>query len=445
MAEINQKLTTEEDNQLKRRTKKVKNHPQDQDPDSPMGVLPSEHQHLDDQMHEAQGPQSGQPARSFKEILVGDAEEGLIDPNQDLEHEDDDLGLSDQEKYESEDKDTNDPNDDSMIPDIKQSNQILMIRQPWQNAIIVKLLGKSIGYKMLCNRVRKLWDLQGDYEALDLGCGYFLFKFDSQTDCTRVVTGGPWVMMDHYLMVRHWEPNFRPSSAHVLKTAMWVRLPELPVEYYDERILMEIGRKLGKPLKIDGNTVVCFDCGRASHMKEQCRFKPLEKEPTRENIAISNARGETEFIQQSEAPKPIRPMTPNTPKDHAYGPWMLVTKKPRRINQPNPRNNEAQTLKKDMGPPRSGSRFSAVRERQEYIPKDNLSKPSPTTSKFVAQSPVTKNHREPTNPSTKLTQPCKQKDINSASPTTKDKERIPPPNRLPTGGCTYQNPPNRTL
>ncbi|KAL7177070.1 hypothetical protein ACSBR2_030406 [Camellia fascicularis] len=76
------------------------------------------------------------------------------------------------------------------------------------------------------------------------------------SDCTHVFTGGPWVIMDHYLTVRRWEPNFRPSEAFETTTAVWVRFPELPIEYYQEKVLFAISKSLGKSLKIDWTTAI---------------------------------------------------------------------------------------------------------------------------------------------------------------------------------------------
>ncbi|XP_028115553.1 uncharacterized protein LOC114313363 [Camellia sinensis] len=138
------------------------------------------------------------------------------------------------------------------LPKVTLPKKLLdKIRQPWRNALIVRLLGKNIGYKMLCTRVKNIWGLQGDFNAIDLGYNYFLFKFSEQADCTHVFTGGPWVIMDHYLMVRRWEPNFKPLEAFETITAVWVRFSELPIEYYQEKVLFAIAKSLGKPLKID--------------------------------------------------------------------------------------------------------------------------------------------------------------------------------------------------
>ncbi|XP_028111147.1 uncharacterized protein LOC114309572 [Camellia sinensis] len=211
------------------------------------------------------------------------------------------------------------------FPTISLPKKLLAkIRKPWENALIVRLLGKNIGYNMLCSR----------------------------EDCTKVFTEGPWVIMDHYLTVRRWEPNFKPSEAFETTTAVWVRFPELPIEYYQEKVLFAIAKSIGKPLKIDWTTAMatrgkfarvcvemdlsqplkpkfilegklysieyeslhsfCFLCGRVDHRKEACRFKPLGALPAEDNGHLQQERGE----------------------DEAFGPWMLVTKRYRKPTQP---------------------------------------------------------------------------------------------------------------
>ncbi|KAJ8763361.1 hypothetical protein K2173_002244 [Erythroxylum novogranatense] len=53
---------------------------------------------------------------------------------------------------------------------------------PWQQAIIVKVLGRTVGYKVLYTHVRQLWEPKGDMDNLDLGHGYFLVKFTAEDD-----------------------------------------------------------------------------------------------------------------------------------------------------------------------------------------------------------------------------------------------------------------------
>ncbi|KAL7260510.1 hypothetical protein ACSBR1_006225 [Camellia fascicularis] len=121
----------------------------------------------------------------------------------------------------------NDPND---IPRIALPKKLLQqIRQPWTNTLIVRLLGKSIRYRLLCAKVKNLWTLQEEFTAIDLGNNYFLFKFSSREDCDHVYMGGPWVIMDHYLIIRKWEPDFKALDTFETSTAVWVRFPELSI------------------------------------------------------------------------------------------------------------------------------------------------------------------------------------------------------------------------
>ena len=63
--------------------------------------------------------------------------------------------------------------------------------------------------------------------------------------------GGPWFVVGHYLSIRSWEPNFKPSSACVSLVAVWVRLLKLPIEYYEPLVLQDIGQAIGPILRIN--------------------------------------------------------------------------------------------------------------------------------------------------------------------------------------------------
>ena len=72
---------------------------------------------------------------------------------------------------------------------------------PWEGALIVKLLGKEVGFITMRDGLKKAWKLCGDFEMMDLGKGFFLLKFDREDDRSMVVEGGPWMVFDHYLSI----------------------------------------------------------------------------------------------------------------------------------------------------------------------------------------------------------------------------------------------------
>lgn len=61
-------------------------------------------------------------------------------------------------------------------------------------------------------------------------------------------------MRGHYLFIRGWEPNFKSSTANLSSVVERIRLPELPIEYYEPLVLRAIGETIGPVLRIDTHT-----------------------------------------------------------------------------------------------------------------------------------------------------------------------------------------------
>ncbi|XP_072082104.1 uncharacterized protein [Arachis hypogaea] len=130
---------------------------------------------------------------------------------------------------------------------------------------------------------------------------------------------GSWLMFNHYLTITRWVPDFNPFGTEINKIAAWVRLPNIPIEYYDKRFLGTVGDHIEKTLKVDMNTanqlrgnfvcqcveldlsrplnakymvseknyhveyegfhMICFSCGRFGHVKDGC----IEKNSVKHN------------------------------------------------------------------------------------------------------------------------------------------------------------------
>ena len=88
-------------------------------------------------------------------------------------------------------------------------------------------------------------------DCVNLGKDFFLIRFSSTEDYDKVLRGGPWFVGEHFLAIRPWEPYFKASEAKLSSVAVWVRLFELPIEFYDREVLKEIGKAIGPVLCID--------------------------------------------------------------------------------------------------------------------------------------------------------------------------------------------------
>lgn len=164
------------------------------------------------------------------------------------------------------------------------------------------------------------------------------------------------MILGHYLIVQRWHPELFPNEDELKRVAVWVRVPGLPIEYYDKHILWSIGNCLGRTVKIDPNTLkskrgseiyfyvpergrfahicieidlrkilrskfelngriykveyeglnlVCFSCGRYGHQREVCPL--LVENNVQQKVAEDPAVGQSDKESSTN-----------------HGPWMLV-------------------------------------------------------------------------------------------------------------------------
>lgn len=74
-------------------------------------------------------------------------------------------------------------------------------------------------------------------ELVAIDDDYFLVKFFLVDDYQFAKYGGPWMILEHYLIVKDWRPNFDPKADKKKRVLVCVRFPDLPVEYYDQGFL----------------------------------------------------------------------------------------------------------------------------------------------------------------------------------------------------------------
>lgn len=270
--------------------------------------------------------------------------------------------------------------------------------RPWRRALVVKLLGRSVSYRMLSQRLADMWASNHHLEIIDLEDGYYVVRFYAKEDYDYALENGPWVIQGHYLSVNKLSPGFLPSSALPSLTLVWVRVPRLPLEFFNDKFLMRVGDKLGKAVKVDGNTImvsrgkyarvcveidlhqplistvimngtslhveyenlhqVCFLCGKYGHRQEDC-----DANPSHTSVC---------------SPRNVSPPTPEQPVE-PFGPWMLARSNrrkpviprpqtevpPHASMQPGPKHTPAATtatVKASM----AGSRFAPIADGTDH-------------------------------------------------------------------------------
>ena len=125
-------------------------------------------------------------------------------------------------------------------------------------ALIVKVYRRTVGFSFLQEKITTLWNPRGRIDCVGLGKEFFLIRFSIKEDYNLVLEKGPRFIGEHFLSIRPWVSNFRPSIADVSLVAVWVRLNNLPIEFYQVEALKEIGSTIGKVLCIDTHTALEF-------------------------------------------------------------------------------------------------------------------------------------------------------------------------------------------
>ncbi|KAK3211446.1 hypothetical protein Dsin_016152 [Dipteronia sinensis] len=68
-------------------------------------------------------------------------------------------------------------------------------------------------------------------------------------DLDYMLTSGPWVITNQYLMVQRWKPNFVPGEDTIQSLSVSVRVSKVLMEWMDSDLLWSIGGMLGKMCK----------------------------------------------------------------------------------------------------------------------------------------------------------------------------------------------------
>ncbi|XP_039061888.1 uncharacterized protein LOC120206244 [Hibiscus syriacus] len=230
-----------------------------------------------------------------------------------------------------------------------------MANKSFDQTVVVKLLGRRIGYTTLKNKLYDIWKPSQPFRLMDIENDYFLVSLRTRLNFLTALSDGPWTIFRHYLTVEPWSPDFSSSQLFPHRIVAWIRLPGLPVTLYKCSLITEIGECIGKVVKIYYQTetgrrgrfaqmavsvdlgkpltskllingrvqiieyeslpTICFSCGRYRHVKDICPENTVEDQ--QESAAPKEQVTEAQFLNANKKSKP-------------FGPWMVVERRQRK-------------------------------------------------------------------------------------------------------------------
>jgi hypothetical protein len=261
-----------------------------------------------------------------------------------------------------------------LLPVVTMDDKLLQdLCNPWKEALVIKLLGKNVGYNMMKDRLKTLWKLTGGFEIMDVDNGFYMVKCELLADREKIMSAGPWMLFDHYLAVARWTPDFAAPQAKVEKTLVWIRFPGLNLLYYDESVLLGLASVVGTPIKVDTNTlkvergrfaricveidltlpvvgkvnvnghwykvqyeglhIICGNCGCYGHHTRDCKKTPAQQPPKgqtqehQEGGQAGNPGEKATVVEQNKTSNLTSLAAEAGDVNETHGDWLVVQRK----------------------------------------------------------------------------------------------------------------------
>ncbi|KAL0915657.1 hypothetical protein M5K25_016090 [Dendrobium thyrsiflorum] len=278
-------------------------------------------------------------------------------------------------------------------------------------SVVVKVFGKELPPNVVAWELRRQWAKFDQFHFTSLGKGWYLCSFKCLEAFEGVLAGGPWFVNQHIVGLDKWSTDFSPTSMKGLSSPIWIRMPHLPLQCWDEENVALIASMIGEPLMLDGNmflwgkrefarvcvrleldkplplgvwvdgiagrffqkveyeriSTFCFNCGMIGHDKSAC----------------TNGRA-----VDNNQEKVIGNLNATDRGDHekAYGPWTLVKHKKGRtrfgkVKSSSVLHPDEKVVENGEAVLKSGSINSEVSRGNVSMETAIYSKPSNTTVK----------------------------------------------------------------
>ncbi|XP_020679216.1 uncharacterized protein LOC110097278 [Dendrobium catenatum] len=126
--------------------------------------------------------------------------------------------------------------------------------QKLDRALVGSLLGRRVPFWVVQNELQRKWGHLGLSQVTPLGADCFLGWFEDVDARDKVMLGGPWYVAGQIIGVEQWTIGARSRQGRKFSSPVWIRLPNLPLEYWDEANLVRMAAGVGEPLYMDKQT-----------------------------------------------------------------------------------------------------------------------------------------------------------------------------------------------
>ena len=98
--------------------------------------------------------------------------------------------------------------------------------------------------------------IKGQVDYVDLSNEWILLRFANSQDKTLVYDQRPWYLNGLNFILLPWGPFFDPYDIVITRVDQWVRIPRLPLEFWEAEYPRDLVKHVGEVIKIDQSTLL---------------------------------------------------------------------------------------------------------------------------------------------------------------------------------------------
>ncbi|KAL4590681.1 hypothetical protein LXL04_003621 [Taraxacum kok-saghyz] len=141
--------------------------------------------------------------------------------------------------------------------------------EPFNTTLYGYFIEKRVNYFNVNKYAMSKWKQFGIEEVMVNEEGFYFFRFSSEQGVIGVLEGGPWLIFTNPIIIRRWTTGLNLSKSEHNSIPVWVKVFNVPLEYWNGTGLNHIAWEIGKPLEVDSWTANMCDShwGRPAFMR----------------------------------------------------------------------------------------------------------------------------------------------------------------------------------
>ncbi|CAO2812509.1 unnamed protein product [Amaranthus hypochondriacus] len=132
-----------------------------------------------------------------------------------------------------------------------ESHDVADLIRLWECAVVVYVVGGNVSADIIRGFIRKHWSYVSMPTIHTHEDGYFIFRFNTEEECSEILKGGPYFLNRAPMIVKKWNSNFDFKEEILRVIPVWIRLPSLPLHCWGEETLRRIVSAIGVPVLAD--------------------------------------------------------------------------------------------------------------------------------------------------------------------------------------------------